>query len=312
MKTDTLICILFDLLADGRITAREEAEKYDISLRTAFRYMDALTVANVPIYAERGKGGGFGLLGTHKLPAGFLTEGEFNAVTEALSAVNSQLGSAQLQSALQKLKATRKGAPNLTLSSGNLIIDAGHWGDTGSYKQKLAAAEKSIEEQRVLTLKYHDRTGVFSERDVEPHALLFKQGLWYLYAFCRLREDFRLFKLGRIKQMGETGETFSRRPLPQELPLWQWFSAENSVNVKFEIKKSALSDFEEWVGIEHIRPSGKHFAAEVRLPDDGGLISKILAFGTGIKVIAPESLKKRIAAAAREVAALYTSESKKL
>ena len=62
MKTDTLICILFDLLADGRITAREEAEKYDISLRTAFRYMDALTVANVPIYAERGKGGGFGLL----------------------------------------------------------------------------------------------------------------------------------------------------------------------------------------------------------------------------------------------------------
>ena len=305
MKSETLISVLFDLLAEEIVTAPQVAEKYGVSERSAYRYMDALSLANVPVYSERGPNGGFKLLGTYKLPAGFLTAEEYDAVLEALNAVNSQLSSAKLQSGIQKLKSNSKNTPNLTLSSGNLIIDAGHWGDTGSYKQKLSAAEKSIESRAVLALKYHDRTGEFSERSVEPHALLFKQGLWYIYGYCRLREDFRLFKLGRIEQMNETGETFERRPLPEDKPFSRWFGAENSVTVKFEIQKSALSDFEEWVGIEHIRPLGENFTAEVRLPDDGGLISKILAFGTGLKVLSPEPLKKRIAAAAQAIAQVY-------
>ena len=306
MKSETLISILFDFLAEERLTSHEISEKYGLSERTVFRYLDTLTMANVPIYSERGARGGYRLVEAYKLPSGFLTAKEYDAVIDALQAVNEQLGSTVLQSGIDKLRASRKDAPNLTLTSGNLIIDAGNWGDTGSYKQKLSAAERSIETCKVLSLKYHDRTGEFSERCIEPHALLFKQGLWYIYAYCCLRQDFRLFRLGRIEQMKETGETFERRALPERETFSSWFGKENSVNVKFEIQKSALSDFEEWVGIEHIRRCDDGFCAEVRLPDDGGLISKILTFGTGIRVLSPESLKKRIALAAKDVAKLYT------
>ena len=134
---------------------------------------------------------------------------------------------------------------------------------------------------------------------------MFKQGLWYLYAYCRLREDFRLFKLGRIEQLRVTEENFERRPLPDKKPFSEWFGTEECVTVQFEIQKSALSDFEEWVGIEHIARRGNGFFAEVRLPDDGGLISKILSFGTGLKVLSPAPLKERVLAAARGVAGVY-------
>lgn len=288
MKNETLISLLFDLLAEERLTAPQIAAKYGISERTVFRYIDTLSLANVPVYAERGKNGGFRLLSTYRLPAGFLTPEEYEAVLGALSAVGGELPSAKLASGINKIRASAKNADTaLTLTSGNLIIDAGHWGDTSSYKRKLAEAEKSIEERLVLFMKYHDRTGEYTEREVEPHALVFKQGLWYIYGYCRLRGDFRLFKLGRIEQASRTGEIFERRPFPSDKPFSEWFGAAEGIDIVFGIEKSALSDFEEWVGIEHIRRDGESFTASVRLPDDGGLISKILTFGTEIKVLPP-------------------------
>ncbi len=306
MKQEILISILYDLLAGERVTLRGVAEKYGVSERTAYRYLESLSTANVPVWTERGRNGGFRLEEQYRLPAGFLTAEEADAVNDALAAVNAELGSEKLRSAMEKLKASSKNADTaLTLTSGNLIIDAGHWGDASTYREKLARAEESIEKRLVVALKYHDRTGEYSERTAEPHALVFKQGLWYLYAYCRLREDFRLFKLGRIEQLRVTEENFERRPLPDKKPFSEWFGTEECVTVRFEIQKSALSDFEEWVGIEHIARRGNGFFAEVRLPDDGGLISKILSFGTGLKVLSPAPLKERVLAAARGVAGVY-------
>ena len=155
-----------------------------------------------------------------------------------------------------------------------------------------------------MFIRYHDRTGETSERFIEPHALLFKQGLWYIYAYCRLREAFRFFKLGRIEQAKATDEIFARREMPKA-DFSAWYGAGKSVLARFEIKKSALSDFEEWVGIENIRESSGNYFAEVALPDDGGLISKLLSFGTGIKVLSPPELKEKVISAAKSVAEYY-------
>ena len=305
MKAEILISLLFDLLAEKRLSAPQIARRYGVSTRTALRYIDTLTLAGVPVVAIRGQNGGFAVLDTYKLPAGFLTEEEHEAVTEALSAVNAQLGSAKLASGIKKLLATSKNTDNsLRFTSGNLIIDAGHWGDTGMYKKKLSFAERCIEENKVMFIRYHDRTGETSERSVEPHALLFKQGLWYIYAYCRLRGAFRFFKLGRIEQAKATEETFARREMPKA-DFTAWYGAGQSVPARFEIEKSALSDFEEWVGIENIREINGVYIAEVSLPDDGGLVSKILTFGTGIKVLSPPELKKKVVDAAKAVAEYY-------
>lgn len=305
MKTEVLISLLFDLLAEKQISAPQIAKRYGVSTRTALRYIDTLSLAGVPVVATRGQSGGFSILDTYKLPAGFLTKEEYEAVIDALTAVNGQLNSAKLRSGTEKLRATTKKSDRpLQISSGNLIIDAGHWGDTGMYKKKLTFAEQCIEESKVMFIRYHDRTGETSERFIEPHALLFKQGLWYIYAFCRLRQAFRFFKLGRIEQAKATEETFSRREMPKA-DFSAWYGAGQSVLARFEIKKSALSDFEEWVGIENIRENNGNYFAEVALPDDSGLVSKILTFGTGIKVLSPPELKEKVINAAKSVAAHY-------
>ena len=163
MKQEILISILYDLLAGERVTLRGVAEKYGVSERTAYRYLESLSTANVPVWTERGRNGGFRMEEQYRLPAGFLTAEEADAVNDALAAVNAELGSEKLRSAMEKLKASSKNADTaLTLTSGNLIIDAGHWGDASTYREKLARAEESIEKRLVVALKYHDRTGEYS------------------------------------------------------------------------------------------------------------------------------------------------------
>lgn len=305
MKDENLINVLFDFLAEKKVSASKLAKKYEISKRTVFRYIDALCVAGVPIYSKRGNDGGFYIYDTFKIPSTFLTEKEYDAVISSLKAVNGEIENAYLSSGINKLTAANKGEKSsLTVTDGNLIIDAGPWGDTGGYRAKLGVIEKSIEQRKTLLIKYHDRTGEVTERVIEPHAIVFKQGLWYAYAFCRLRNEFRLFKTGRIEHANILDETFERKPLPDK-PFEKWYVNENTQEVYMEIDKSVLSDVEEWIGIENVKNENGKFYARVRLPFDDGLISKILTFGAGIKVLEPEILKEKIITAAQKVTAVY-------
>lgn len=305
MKNETLIKILFDLLANKKVTAAKTAQKYGLSKRTIFRYMDTLSVSGVPIQPVYGCEGGYKISDTYKLPAGYLTEKEYDAVISALKAVNAELPNEFIDSGLTKLTAAVKGEKNgLTLTSGNLIIDAGGWGDTGAYRAKLGAIEKSIEERRVMFIRYHDRTGEVTERLIEPHTIVFKQGLWYVHAYCRLRGGFRLFKTGRIEYADIKDEVFERKPLPEN-PLKEWYAAAETEDVCFKVEKAVLSDVEEWLGIENVKEENGSYYARARLPRDGGLITKVLAYGAGIKVIYPETLKKEVASAAKKVAEIY-------
>ncbi len=308
MKEENLINVLFDFLSDKKIDATKLAKKYGVSKRTVFRYIDTLSIAGVPIYSKRGHGGGFCIYDTFKIPATFLTEKEYETVISSLKAVNGEIENPHLDSGINKLTAAYKGEKTaLTLSDGNLIIDAGRWGDTGSYKAKLGVLEKSIEERKTLFIKYHDRTGEITERIIEPHAIVFKQGLWYVYAYCRLRNEFRLFKTGRIECANILDETFIRKPLPDK-PFEQWYSESNTEEVYMKVEKSVLSDVEEWLGIENIKEKNGEFYAKVRLPFDDGLVSKILTFGAGIKVIKPQALKDKIITAAQKVTAVYEKQ----
>ena len=305
MKDENIINILFDFLAEKKVSATELARKYGVSRRTIFRYIDALCVAGVPIYSKRGNDGGFYLYDTFKIPATFLTDKEYESVISSLKAVNNEIENPSLSSGINKLLSAYRGEKDtLKVSDGNLIIDTGAWGDTSGYRAKLAVIEKAIEDKKVLYVKYHDRTGDITERNVEPHAIVFKQGLWYVYAFCRLRNEFRLFKTGRIELADLLDETFERKPIPEK-PFEKWYSQSNTEEVYMEVDKSVLSDVEEWLGIENVSETDGKFFARVQLPFDDGLISKILTFGAGIKVLSPKQLKEKIITAAQKVTAVY-------
>lgn len=292
MKFEIMISILMELLGKKCVKAKYLAEKYEVCERSIYRYIEALDAAHVPIITVRGKNGGFSIIDTYKLPSTFMTVKEFESTINALSAICEGVPNKVLENALIKLKAiVKKEYSGFDVKSGNLIIDGGPWGDTIGYKNKLKIIQNCVDNQLVLKIKYHDRNGSVSDRDIEPHFIVFKQGLWYTYAYCRLREKFRFFKTGRIEQALITNEKFVKKPLSAtDLPFDTWHEQTNAEKVVLEVSPEKVSDVEEWLGVENVSRENEKFIARATLSFDDGLVSKIMSYGNGIKVLEPQIL----------------------
>ena len=307
MKYEIMLKILFELMSKKCVKASYLANKYEVSVRSIHRYINSLELAGVPIYTLRGNGGGFSIIDTFKFSSTFLTVNEFEQTINALKAITESVPNKDLSNVINKLKSVmRNDYTGIDIKSGNLIIDAGPWGDAVGYKVKLSILQKCIESCNLLSITYHDRNGDVTERVIEPHVIVFKQGLWYVFAYCHLRNEFRFFKTGRIQQANILEQKFNRRNLEQvELPLNFWSNNVVAKDVVLEIDKKCLSDVEEWLGIENIKIVNDKHVAEVKLPYDNGLISKIISYGNGIKVISPLELSKEIKKYAQDILDAY-------
>ena len=306
-KNHVMMSILFELLSKRSVSATYLANKYEISTRSVYRYLDDLDQAGVPIYTVRGRGGGISLVDTYRLSSTFMTVNEFEHTINALTAINDGVDNKVLDSAILKLKSTvKKEYSGFNIESGNLIIDGGTWGDTIGYKTKLKVVQESIDSTKKLSITYHDRNGEKSNRIIEPHFLLFKQGLWYTYAYCNLRETFRLFKIGRIESATILPETFTRRNVNKaSIDLNFWDNATEAIDVVMDVSPSIVSDVEEWLGVENVSNENGKTIARAKLPFDKGLINKIMGFGNGVTVIAPAQLKDEIKKNAEELIKNY-------
>ncbi len=307
MKYQIMIDILFTLLSKRRSSAGELAAKFGVSQRTVYRYLDEMTIAGIPIDVRRGAGGGVFISDAFKLPKGFMTQKEYGKTIEALLALKGQMpDDGAIDSALEKLSAQVKSEKQDLTISGNILVDSGSWGDTRQFSDKLALVERAVEEREALRIDYVSREGERSQRKILPHLLVYKQNIWYVYAYCTKRSDFRLFKLGRMLAVIKTGETFTPLPFSREqVPLTFWHSEEHNVEAEFLIAPVALPFAEEWLGIENIRERGGQYFAEVSLPDDASLVGKILSAGAGLAVLAPEELRSRVTLEARRIAERY-------
>mgnify|MGYP002617824057 CR=1 FL=1 len=316
MKYKILLDILFELLSKRRLTANYLAEKHGISPRTVYRYIEILSLA-VPVQVQAGRNGGIFISDAYKLPVNFMTKAEYEAAIEALSAMYSQLPEPRFLAAKRKLSAQAKSEiRDLTLSGsvGTILVDSGTWGDTRNFSEKIRLVEGCIRDCAVLEIEYTSRTGEESRRKIEPHVLVFKQGVWYVYAFCRKQRAFRLFRLGRIKSALLSGEKFIRRPFRREdIPLNYWTDETSSVDVRLEvseevtleIEREAFADVQDWLGVESLREKDGKWYADVRLPDDSVLIRKIVSFGDAVKGLFPESVRQKVRETAEKIALLY-------
>ena len=308
MKFTILIEILFELLAKRKVTAPYLAEKYEISPRTVYRYIDQLSLT-VPIYIKRGRDGGICISDSYKLPKGFMTKEEYEATIEALETMYAQLPESRFLEAKLKISAQVKSETrDLAISGevGSILVDGGTWGDTRDFSQKLRLIEECIKNHTAVEMEYLSRKSEKTHRKIEPHVLVFKQNVWYLYAFCHKQRAFRLFRVGRIFSMLKTEETFTKRAFAREdIPLTFWSDESEQISVRLQIENEAFADAMDWLGGENLKQSGEKWIAEVTLPNEEGLARKLLSFGSGVKVLSPLSLKEKIVQLAKETVATY-------
>ena len=301
VKYRVMIKILATLLAKRKVTAKELAERYEVSVRTVYRYIDDLSLAGIPVTITRGRYGGVAISDAYRMPAGFLTRDEYAAACNALRAWSAQAGDEAAMSALEKIERHSKDEKREMAVSGNIIVDGGTWGDGGTFADKMRACERAVNENLCMKIDYISREGEHSVRVIDAHVLILKRNVWYVYAFCHTKQDWRTFKIGRIKKLSFTGGTFEKREISKEdIPLDFFYSSDDMCGVTLEIERSALADAEEWLGIDAIEPRGNSLVCDVSLPKDG-LANKILSFGGAVKVLAPQSLADEVKEIARAI-----------
>ncbi len=309
MKFSILLDILMDVLQKRKVTATELAEKYETSARTIYRYVDELSFS-VPVYVKQGRGGGICISDNYKLPVGFMNKEEYQATVDALDATYAQLPEERFMDAKRKLTTSRlSSAVERTYVGGEgstLLIDGGTWGDTHKFADKMRYVSDCIHNTQTIEIEYRDKAGVASRRKIQPHLLILKQNVWYVYAFCLKQKAFRLFRLGRIYATFATGETFTRKVFDKsDLPLNFWINESEPVDVKLQIDEKALLEVQDWLGVENVKQVGDKWIATARLPDDDFLSKKIIGFGAGVTVLSPPDLKTQIKAEIAKIAALY-------
>jgi predicted DNA-binding transcriptional regulator YafY len=220
-RTDRLYALVEDLraIAPRCRSARELAARFEVSVRTIERDITALQESGVPIYAEPGRRGGYAIDRKASLPPLNFTPTEAVAIAVALSRAGDQPFGRQARSALRKVVAAMPGAEGelarelarrVQLARPQDEPDVRPMGGEGISR----AIEEALLRRRVLRLDYADAKGALTSRDVEPGVFLGgRGGFWYLVAWCRLRDDVRVFRLDRIAAAAVTAERCPDRPL---------------------------------------------------------------------------------------------------
>lgn len=215
-----LASILTQLQSKSIVTATALAEKHGVSIRTIYRDIRTLEKSGIPIITEEGKG--YSILEGYQLPPVMFTEEEANALITAEQIINKnkdQSLSQQYQNAVIKVKSVLRHSQKekVELLEHRLQIR------TNLEEQKtsnfLIELQSAITNYQLLQINYLSLEGAQSQRDIEPFALFSTQENWILVAHCRLRNDFRAFRLDCIQELKLTGSTFE----PHRMTLAEYF-----------------------------------------------------------------------------------------
>ncbi len=311
MKIDRLVSILVVLLRKERVQARELAEKFEVSVRTILRDVEAINLAGIPIITYQGANGGIGIAEGYRLDRSVLTGDDMAAVITALKSIDGALAGRRHEVLMEKLKNTLP-APHLEaldIKLKQLIVDLSPWHGGEHEKNKLAAIRRAIEGTLEIEFAYTDSQGNKTKRTAEPYSLMLKAQKWYLYAWCRLRGDFRYFKVSRISGLAVSDTVFKPREVPeenfQEEP--EWYKTGDPVELELVFIKELESIVAEWFGENAQKDERGNIRVSTVLPDNNWLYGYLLSFGTGIEVISPPHIRKKLADIAKEICGRYSA-----
>ena len=318
MQESRLFKIMYHLLDKGQATAPELAEKFEVSVRTIYRDIDALSGAGIPVYTEAGRNGGIHLMNDFVLDKAVLSEEEKQEIltalqsippgashydhdlegmpSEASQAANSKKSISSRQT-LQKLSAI------FHMSAENwLEVDFSRWGNKGTDNEKFELLKSAIIYQKCVKITYANSYGTISERVVRPLKMSYKSMSWYLKAFCTEKQDYRIFKLTRIIDFEVLTEIFCKSPFPElDDTLEQCY---NTIVLRFP-KNMSYRVYDEFDKTMVSKKENGDLIVSAQMPEDEWLIGYLLSFGTQVDIIEPAYLKDIVAEQAQKIYEKY-------
>ena len=321
MRSSRLLSILMLLQTRGRVTAEVLAAEFEVSVRTIYRDIDALSAAGTPVYADRGPGGGFALLDGYRTRLTGLTDAEAETLfLGGLAAPAAQLGLREVMATTQlkllaALPAERQAAAERIAS--RFHLDPVGWYRDAEEAARLPALAQAVWTCRRLEVRYDSWKGVV-DRALSPLGLILKGGTWYLAALASGLEA-RVYRVSNIQTLTLLEATFDR-PTGFDLEaFWtastQRFEAEIFTSeARLRITRAGLKRLSH-LGAANARIADEALAAlegetcEVIVPIESvdHAAQEFLRLGVEAQVLEPAELRSRMSQTATELAALYRS-----
>ncbi len=319
MRADRLLSLLILLQTRGRMSARRLANELEVSERTIYRDIVALSTAGVPVYGEAGPDGGYRLLDSYRTNLTGLSEGEARALFMLnMPGLLAKLGlSQELRSAMLKLTAA---LPESRRQDEERVrqryyIDSSWWSQAEEPLPILQTIQQAVWEDRKLMITYIPLFDVQIERVVDPYGLAARSGSWYL-VFARAGRV-RAHQVAGLLDAHLCPEKFER---PADFDLgafWKRWCAEEEQSysgypVTVRVSKKALAAV-----VRRFGARVRDQLADAPESDDGSRIlilyfrwidearNRLLPFGSSIEVLEPYALRANIADIAEQTARVY-------
>ncbi|MNH86233.1 HTH domain protein [compost metagenome] len=309
MKIDRLLAITVLLLNRGRVSAAELAERFEVSTKTIYRDMDTLSQAGIPVMAHQGTTGGFEIMEHYTIHRQFLTLNEITSVVAAIKGMGTAIEDKNIDNLLEKVQTLLSRSDLQASDQGaRMVFDFNPWGQGHGAKTKVSMLKMAAEKLQLIRFRYSNMNGTQTERIVEPCSLILKGHLWYLHAFCRLRNEFRMFRLTRMQDLELLEEFFVPRETPS-LDRYEWnqeWSRHHerevvlsfSPEVRYRVQDIFPPDLITQLPDGTIRMEGPY-------PVDDWFYGMILSFGEQVRIEQPIEVAQEICSRVQRILSLY-------
>lgn len=292
MKINRVFEILYILLNREKISSKELAEKFEVSVRTIYRDIEVISGAGIPICMTQGRNGGISLLENFTLDKQVLTESEKNDMLMAIQSLNS-FNKESVKSIFSKLS---------SLFGENqrdyIKIDYSGWENT--IEKQFELSKEAILLNKRLSFNYISTKGEKTYREVEPYILWFKSKAWYLKCFCLEKNEIRLFRLSRITNIRILNENINLAKLDESILIEEKKQVQYE-KVKIKLKIDSSQEYrvkDDFLEQDISYDNDKNLIVTLNFPENEWLYGYILSYGSFATVIEPEyiveNIKKRL------------------
>lgn len=287
MQESRLFRIIYYLLDKGKSTAPELAEKFEVSVRTIYRDIDIISSMGIPVYAMQGKGGGITLLDNFVLDKSLLSTREKEQILMALQGIiaTEPNNSDELLTKLGSLFQTK--------NTNWIEVDFSNWVKRNPSQDIFQLMKSAIFSRNVISFQYFSSNRESTKRRVEPLKLVFKSKDWYLYGFCLMRNDYRFFKLTRIREMEIQAEVYSRE-IPSTCSIGKQMDIQNAIAVTLKFDQDmAFRVYDEFAeGVTEDKQGNLY--VRTNLPDSDTLYSYLFSFADSVEIVEPENIREQV------------------
>lgn len=308
MKVDRLLSITMLLLDKKRISAKELAEKFEVSSRTIYRDIDTLNMAGIPIRSTSGVGGGFEIMENYKMDKKVFSSTDLSTILTSLSGFSNMLQGKELASALAKVKSfiPADRAKDIESKIDQFNVDLSPWIGNRNIQHYVETIKAALQENRLLAFNYSNQHGRSSERTIEPYQLVLKNSQWYVQGYCLARNDFRLFKVNRMTKLQMKEEHFVPREYQKPQLDFADYLDTVQTTIKIRIHRSVMDMVLDYCTFENFKPDGdSHYIVDFPFVENDYYYNILFSFGNNCECLEPPQVCAEMKRRIKEIAALY-------